>query len=103
MPNRHPVYPGNIRGRLRLDLAVSDVRLSSLSPEALAAAPDIPREAKISILRQWEYDARDIAVAVEEGMGARENHDLRRILSALHALGAELDMTSSPPTKQGGW
>jgi hypothetical protein len=60
-------------------------------------------EQKIEILRRWEYDAREIQVAIEEGAPRRNSENLlERVLAALHLLGASPDIAHSPPTKQGG-
>ena len=57
---------------------------------------------KINILRQWEYDERDLEVAEEENMGGDGVHILDKILRALHDLHANHDVEKAPPTKQGG-
>lgn len=57
---------------------------------------------KIEILRRWEYDAREIQVAIEEGAPTGNSEDLlQRVLAALHQLGTGPDVAHSPPTKQG--
>jgi hypothetical protein len=62
------------------------------------------REQKIQILKRWEYDARELQVADDEGMTAPKppSVTLDNILAALRSLGAPADMESSAPTKQGG-
>ena len=61
---------------------------------------------KIEILRRWEYDAREMQVADDEGMTAPASQPqtapLDSILKALRALGAPSDPEKSAPTKQGG-
>jgi len=58
---------------------------------------------KVEILRRWEYDAAEVAVAVEEGMPDRDDEDLlRRILLALDRLTGGLDVERSGPSKQHG-
>jgi hypothetical protein len=53
-------------------------------------------------LKRWEYDAREMQVAEEEGFPAREPGCLLdAILAALHQLGAGPDIEHSPQTKQG--
>jgi hypothetical protein len=70
-----------------------DVERARLDPGAVFASPeavrDDPRLAhgdKVDILRRWEYDARELSVAEEEGMGGGEPPLLDRIEAALHAL-----------------
>ena len=58
------------------------------SPEALLGDLALPREEKIRILHQWQYDQLEIAVAQGEGMDGPEPTLLRRVRSALRALGA---------------
>jgi len=72
------------------------------SPEDLRDHPRLARAEKIEILRRWAYDASELAVAEEEGMGGGEPSFLARILSALDALTDGYDAAHSPPTKQEG-
>ena len=55
-------------------------------PEAVQAHPRLSVAEKVDILRRWEYDARELAVAEEEGMSGGEPLLLDRIEAALHAL-----------------
>ena len=43
-------------------------------------------EEKLRILRHWEHDARELAVAEEEGMGGGERGHLHSVLKALGEL-----------------
>lgn len=74
-------------------------------PKDVLVHSGLSREAKIDILRQWEVDARLMAVAEEENMGSGENGHLGAIVSALLALGDENKGpdadAASPPTKLG--
>jgi len=72
------------------------------SPEDVVKAKSIIREQKIEILRRWEYDARELGVAAEEGMPGNNSDMLDQILEALNKLGAEHNRHSDAPTKQGG-
>lgn len=73
------------------------------SPMAVVCEESLSDERKVEILRRWEYDAREIQVADEEGFPARAPGDLLDgVLAALHQLGAGPDIEHSPPTKQGG-
>jgi len=73
------------------------------SPQEVISIKELSREQKIKILRQWEYDARELQVAEEENMLGPETEDLLyQILIALHRLGIAADQEDSPPTKQGG-
>jgi hypothetical protein len=72
------------------------------TPEDVRADEGFTREQKIEILRRWEYDASEISVAEDEGMPARNGDVLQQVFRALDDLGAEIDDTRRPPTKQGG-
>ena len=64
---------------------------------------EVSKERKIEILRRWEYDAKEMQVADEEGFPPREHGvALDAVLSALHCLGVGPDLEHAPPTKQGG-
>ncbi len=67
-------------------------------PAAVVDAPNLTAEQKIGVLRQWEYDESEIAVASEEGMPGPESALLQQIAAALAVLdpGGE----STAPHKQ---
>jgi hypothetical protein len=71
-------------------------------PSDLLTENTLTRDQKITILRRWEYDSRELAVAEEENMGGGPPCMLPEVLEALHRLNAEIDVEHSPPTKQGG-
>jgi len=76
------------------------------TPKDVLIHPDLSREAKIDILRQWEVDARLMSMAEEENMTDGEHSHLGAVVSALIALGDEAKRpdveTGSGPAKQGG-
>ncbi len=72
------------------------------TPEEVLQRTDLSREQKIEILRQWEYDARELEVAEEENMVGDQPGLLAQIHQALHALQAHLDAEGASPTKHGG-
>ncbi len=57
------------------------------SPEAVVGHPQLTREEKPDILQRWKYDAFELEVAEEEGMGGGEPSMLEQVLKALAALG----------------
>jgi len=59
------------------------------SPEDVLRSPTLSRAQKIEKLRQMSYDARELQVATEEGMGGNRGPDLDRIQRALRELGAD--------------
>ncbi len=59
------------------------------TPSEVATYPGLSLEDKIAILRQWETDARLMAVADEESMGGGENSHLGSVTQLLITLGDE--------------
>lgn len=73
------------------------------SPMHVVEDKSISDEVKIEILKRWEYDAREMQVADEEGFPARPPGCLLdAVIAALHRMGTAPDIEHSPPTKQGG-
>jgi hypothetical protein len=72
------------------------------SPEEVRDHAELTRAQKIEVLRRWEYEESEVAVAEEEGMVDGNPPILRRVLVALEELGAKIDIEHSPPTKQEG-
>jgi hypothetical protein len=72
-------------------------------PADVLSAASLRAEQKIEILFRWAYDARELAVAEEEGMGGGETTDLGSIAAALHAIGAGFDLERAAPTKHGAF
>lgn len=67
-----------------------------LNPEEVLTEESLSREEKILILRQWEYDARQLAVAEEENMGGGSPNMLAEILETLNKLEAEKTGQAAP-------
>ncbi len=57
------------------------------SPREVLAHPALSHAAKIDILRQWETDARLMAVAEEENLSGGEASQLGAVVNALISLG----------------
>ncbi len=73
------------------------------NPMAVVDNETLSTECKIEILRHWEYDAKEMLVADEEGFPPGESGTLfDAVIVALHQLGAGPDLDHSPTTKQGG-
>ena len=85
-----------------LDQALLDPGSAFASPQAVADDASLTLEQKIEILRSWEYDAAELAVAEEEGMQGSEDNLLQRILLALAGLTHGRDVEFVAPTKQHG-
>ena len=71
-------------------------------PSEVLESSDLTKVQKIKILRQWEYDARELEVAEEESMIGSNSHLLDQVQKALMELGENLDLNHSSPNKQGG-
>ncbi len=64
-------------------------------PSAVLEDPRLTRDQKIEKLRRWSYDARELDVANEEGMGGEPRpSNLEAIQEALRKLGASDEGTS---------
>ena len=87
----------------RIDLRQALINPGSVfeTPEEVLDHPDLSRQQKIDVLRRWEYDATELAVAEEEGMVGGEPVMLARILVALSSL-ENLEVNHSAPKKQKG-
>lgn len=85
-----------------LEQALLDPGSVYASPEAVADDRNLTLEQKIAVLRSWEYDAAELAVAEEEGMRGPENGLLQRILLTLTRLTHADDAERVAPTKQHG-
>lgn len=72
------------------------------SPEAVLTEAGLSQDDKIEILRRWEYNAAEEAVALEEGMPGEESDLLRRILLALGKIAGPIDVEHTGPSKQHG-
>jgi hypothetical protein len=85
-----------------LEKALLDPGAEFASPSDVLAQAGLARDQKVEILRRWEYDARELAVAEDEGMPGAEPSLLARIRRALAALAAEGDVGRGAPTQHGG-
>lgn len=90
-------------GPVNMDLALLDPGSVFPSPETVFEHDELTAAQKAEILRRWEYNVREEAVALEEGMpGERDGDQLRRIQLALDKLGGRIDVEHAGPTKQHG-
>ena len=88
--------------KLDYDKALLDPASVFAAPEEVLERTDLSREQKIEILRRWEYDATEVAVAEEEGMVGDQPLMLRRVVLALEQLTGGTSEGHSPPTKHDG-
>ncbi len=85
-----------------VEKALVDPALVFKTPEEVVTNRELSREQKIKILHRWEYDARELQVAEEEGMEGPQPVTLEAVLRALSSLVAPGNTERSAPTKQGG-
>lgn len=86
----------------QIERAMLDPSAVFETPEHVLREDSLSGQQKIEILRRWEYNAAEEAVALEEGMPGEESDLLRRILVALGELTGSLDLERTSPTKQHG-
>ncbi len=82
-----------------LDGALLDPAANFEGPDAVVENEILPLEYKVEILRRWAYDAIEMAVAEEEGMGGGEDVTIDVILAALHRLTGNHHSGYAGPTK----
>lgn len=85
-----------------LDKALLDPGSVFMSPQEVLDHTALSTEEKLEILHRWEYDASEIAVAVEEGMSDNDDDLLRQIALALGQVSGGSDMERTSPSKQHG-
>lgn len=73
------------------------------SPEELLKSLALSKDRKVEILCLWAYDAAELAVAEEEGMGGGEISQLDAVMSALDGLAGGYDSERVAPTKHRGF
>jgi hypothetical protein len=85
-----------------VEKAVAEPASFFATPEEVLEHDELTKAQKIEALWRWEYDAVEIAVAVEEGMPGEDDGLLRRIMLALGTLAGPIDLEHTGPTKQHG-
>lgn len=89
------------RPNFNLEKALADPASAFAEPRDVLADQDLSRDAKLQLLHQWERDARELAVAEEEGMTGGEESMLARVRQALLQLGVERPQDKTQSTKHG--
>ena len=79
---------------LDYEAALRDPAAHFAGPQAVIDAAGLTAEQKIAVLRRWEYDESEMAVATEEGMPGGENSVLQAITAALAVLDPGGDSTA---------
>ena len=71
------------------------------TPDEVLARADLSIDQKIEMLCRWAYDAAELAVAEEEGMGGGEDSNVHAVLSALDTITGGFESQRTAPTKHG--
>ncbi len=69
-----------------IDAALTSPSAYFAQPQDVLTYPGLSRKLQQKLLRQWEQDARQLAIAEGEGMGGGEESMLGRVSQALRAL-----------------
>ena len=88
--------------RIDFERARADPASVFTSPDAVLADERFADPEKIEILRQWAYDADQLAIAECEGMAGGEPAMLGRVLAALHEMQEQVQKHGAPPTDSPG-
>jgi hypothetical protein len=83
-----PAEPLEMPLAAELEKALLDPSAVFDEPEEVLRREDLTREQKTLILRRWEYEARELEIAADEGMRGETKDKLDRVLNALRALGS---------------
>jgi len=74
---------------------VMDIEKAMLDPTSVFTKPDdvvrdqtLSRALKVKLLKLWEFDAREMAVADEENVSGGPPNMLSQVIEALHKLSA---------------
>ncbi len=71
---------------LDIDAVLANPSAYFAQPQDVLTYPGLSLELRLKFLRQWQQDARQLAVAESEGMGGGEESMLGRVNQALRAL-----------------
>ncbi len=82
--------------------ALQNPQDSYTEPKNVITDKKLTKEQKLQILKQWEYDARELMVAEEENMQGEAANILQQVLHAIHEIDPSYDSTHSSGSKQGG-
>lgn len=86
----------------RLDEAMMNPAAVFRHPQEVIDLESIDREQKLLILKRWEQDARELAVAEEEGMtGNNSGNLLSEIIKRIDKLDPTFHQSQSSPDKHG--
>lgn len=81
---------------IKYEDAMRDPAACFATPSDVLAAAGLSTDQKVAILRQWEYDESEIAVAQEEGMPGGDTERLQAIAAVLAELDPHADGETAP-------
>lgn len=92
-------------GGTRTDIDLGEAMLNAAAvftaPAEVLSDARLTYPQKVEILCRWLYDATELSVAEDEGMGGGEPNQVGAVLAALHALTGAVDVEHAAPTKHG--
>jgi len=91
VPSGSSRYHGGVLSKEQKERARVDPAAVFDDPKDVLAADDLSREEKIEYLRRWRYDAIELNVAADEGMGEESSAILDRVLAALDEIDPDGD------------
>jgi len=95
--------PNRADTKKRFNRATRDPAAVFKTPHDVVTDPKLSLRQKLDVLKRWESDARELAVAEEENMTGGEPNRLRETLLAIRELEpAPKEEEKTAPTKHGG-
>ena len=91
------IYSGS--GAPKVDQAMLNPASSYRKPQDVLDDTTLGVPQKVELLYRWAYDATELEVAEEEGMGGGEPSNLSAVIEALHRLTGGFDSEHTGPTK----
>lgn len=71
------------------------------TPQEILTLDYLNNAQKLTLLKRWEQDARELDVAEEEGMIGNNGSCLSEIIKTIDTLDPDYHQSSSAPNKQG--
>lgn len=85
--------------KVNLEQALFDPASVFRRPDDVVEHRSLAFKHKVEILRRWAYEATQLAIAEEEGMGGGKLVTIGSIRAALHRLTGGYDAERTAPTK----
>lgn len=88
---------------ISLKKALIDPASSFTHPREILTLADFTDTEKMTVLKRWEQDARELDVAEEEGMLGDRDSLLDEVIKAIDELDPEYHKSAAAPNKQGNF